>query len=190
MATTMHLVRHGRVVPEPARPAAEWTLHPDAGPELAALRESGLLPARARWFSSPEPKAFGTARALTGTAIGFVDGLREMTRPAQPWLGADAWSALVRRSVDEPDVPAAPGWESAAATSQRVVGAVRRILDSCPDDDVVLVGHGTAWTLVVAALTAQPPDLDAWERLRTPDHCALEVTEETSRVVSRWGGQA
>lgn len=189
MSTTVHLVRHGRVVPDPARPAAEWTLHPDAGPELAALGNSGLLPAHARWFSSPEPKAFATARALTRTAIGFVDGLREMTRPAQPWLASDAWSALVRRSVDEPDVPAAPGWECAAATSQRVVGAVRRILDSCPDDDVVLVGHGTAWTLVVAALTGQPADLDAWERLRTPDHCALEVTDGTSRIVSGWGRQ-
>jgi broad specificity phosphatase PhoE len=189
MPTTLHLIRHGRVVPDPARPAAEWSLHPDVEPELAALRHSGVLPTYARWFSSPEPKAFGTARALTDTSIGFVDGLREMSRPAQPWLGSEDWSALVRRSVDQPDVPAAPGWECASATSQRVVGAVRRILDSCPDDDVVLVGHGTAWTLVVAALTAQPPDLDAWERLHMPDHCALEVGDGTARVVSGWGRQ-
>lgn len=187
MTRTIHLVRHGRSAPDDARPAEEWPLHPDAAAGLTALRESGKLPVAARWFSSPEPKARATARALTGTSVGFVDGLREMTRPAQPWLGAPEWSALVRRCLTEPDVPAAPGWEAAVATTDRVVGAVRRITDSCPDDDVVLVGHGTAWTLVVAALTRRPPDLQAWERLRMPDHCALRVDGEVAEIVSPWG---
>ena len=43
------------------------------------------------------------------------------------------------------------------------------MLDVHGDDDVVLVGHGTAWTLVVADLTGQPPDLDRWESLAMPD---------------------
>lgn len=47
--------------------------------------------------------------------------------------------------------------------------AVRRILVAHPGDDVVLVGHGTAWTVLVAALTGRPPDLDAWAALRMPD---------------------
>ena len=69
--------------------------------------------------------------------------------------------------------PARPGWETATATTDRVLAAVRRIHDSCPDDDLVLVGHGTAWTLLVAALTRGAPDLGAWARLRMPDHCTL-----------------
>jgi hypothetical protein len=32
-----------------------------------------------------------------------------------------------------------------------------------------LVGHGTAWTLLVAALTGEPPDLARWESLAMPD---------------------
>ncbi|MET9021234.1 histidine phosphatase family protein [Actinopolymorpha sp. NPDC004070] len=187
MAQTIHLVRHGRSAPEESRPAEEWPLHPDAGAGLTALLESGRLPVRARWFSSPEPKARATARALTDTSVGFVDGLREMTRPAGPWLDAAAWSALVRRCMTEPDVPAAPGWEAAVDTTERVVGAVRRIVDSCPDDDVVLVGHGTAWTLVVAALTRRPPDLQAWERLRMPDHCVLRLDGEDAEIIAPWG---
>ncbi len=187
MPQTIHLVRHGRPAPDEARPAEEWPLHPDAGADLTVLRDSGKLPVGARWFSSPEPKARATARVLTGTSVGFVDGLREMTRPAGPWLGAPEWSALVRRCLTEPDVAAAPGWEAATATTDRVVGAVRRIIDSCPDDDVVLVGHGTAWTLVVAALTRCPPDLQAWERLRMPDHCALRGDGEVAELVSPWG---
>jgi hypothetical protein len=34
---------------------------------------------------------------------------------------------------------------------------------------VVLVGHGTAWTLVRSAVTWEPLDLDWWARLWMPD---------------------
>jgi broad specificity phosphatase PhoE len=51
--------------------------------------------------------------------------------------------------------------------------AVRRILDVHGDPsgatDVVLVGHGTAWTLLVADLTGRDPDLTRWASLGMPD---------------------
>ena len=177
--TVLHLVRHGPPAPD-AGPAERWPLHPEAATPLAALRSSGALPDRARWFASPEPKAFGTARGLTDEAVGLVDGLREMTRPAEAWVDdTDEWRATVRRSMTEPDRPARPHWETARSTTDRVVGAVRRIRESCPDDDLVLVGHGTAWTLLVAALRRRPPDLAAWTALRMPDHCALRLLDGT-----------
>ena len=37
------------------------------------------------------------------------------------------------------------------------------------EDDVVPVGHGTAWTLLVAGLTGREPDLVRWESLGMPD---------------------
>ena len=40
--------------------------------------------------------------------------------------------------------------------------------------DLVLVGHGTAWTALVAALTGAPPDLDTWVRLAMPDLWVVE----------------
>ncbi len=174
--TELHLVRHGRVRPDDG-PAAGWVLHPDAKAGFDDLSASGALPGRAaRWFSSPEPKAFATARALTDTAVGLVDGLREMERPAEVWRPAEEWGAMVGRSMTEPDVPAAPGWETATATTDRVLAALGRIQGSCPDDDLVLVGHGTAWTLLVAALTGRPPDVGAWSRLRLPDHCVVDLS--------------
>jgi broad specificity phosphatase PhoE len=36
-------------------------------------------------------------------------------------------------------------------------------------EDVVLVGHGTAWTLLVSELSGEPPDLERWARLAMPD---------------------
>jgi broad specificity phosphatase PhoE len=186
--TSLHLVRHGRVVPD-AGPASGWTLHPEAAAGIAELCRSGVLPASATWFSSPESKAIQTARALTDRTIHPVDGLREMSRPAERWRGGDGWHSVVRRSIDVPDHPALPGWETGRATTERVVGAVRQIRESCPDDDVVLVGHGTAWTLLVSALTRRPPDFEAWTRLRMPDHCVLSVDNDTTSatLLGAWG---
>jgi broad specificity phosphatase PhoE len=62
-----------------------------------------------------------------------------------------------------------PEWEPLADLEARLVPAVREILARHPADDVVLVGHGTAWTVLRAALTGEPPDLDAWAALRMPD---------------------
>jgi broad specificity phosphatase PhoE len=56
-----------------------------------------------------------------------------------------------------------------------VVAAAAAILDVNPSGDVVLVGHGTAWTLLRAALSGEPPDLDAWTRLSMPDVLQYEA---------------
>jgi len=69
----LFLVRHGRPVIERGRPAEEWQLDPSTYDDVWALREQ--LPTRAAWFSSPEPKALGTAQLLTDAAIGVLDGL-------------------------------------------------------------------------------------------------------------------
>lgn len=182
----LHLIRHGKSAPD-AGPAERWELAFDAGEQLVALRDSGVLPNQARWFCSPEPKALATARALTDGGVGIVDGLREMIRPAESWRGAEEWGAIVRASMTELDAPALPGWETGRATTERVTGVVGRIREACPDEELVLAGHGTAWTLLVAALTLRAPDVEAWQRLRMPDHCVLEFSGDAASMVSPWG---
>ena len=162
----LHLVRHGRPLLVPGVPAAEWELDPAGFDDVSALRASGRLPGGAAWFCSPEPKAIQTAQLLTETQVGVLPDLREQERAGE-WV-AD-FRGVVRRAFARPDLPAAPGWEPLAACRDRVVPAVRRVLEVHPGQDVVLVGHGTAWTLVVAALTDEPPDLDRWESLGMPD---------------------
>ncbi len=161
---TLHLVRHGRPLIDPDRPAAEWELDPAGFDDVWALRDR--LPSRAAWFSSPETKAQETAQLLTDSDVGIVQDLREHERAAGL---LDDFQDRVRAAFAEPDQPAAPGWEPLATTRARVLPAVRRILDVHGDDDVVLVGHGTAWTLVVADLTGREPDLVRWRSLGTPD---------------------
>jgi broad specificity phosphatase PhoE len=172
----LHLVRHARPLVDPATPPHTWGLDPAGLPDLAALAVSGRLPDAATWYSSPEPKAAGTARGLTDQPVTVVDELSEHRRGA-PWFADPAdFRAAVRRVFTEPDVAAVPQWEPLAATRERLLPAVRRILAAHPGEDIVLVGHGTAWTLLVSELTASPPDLDAWAALRMPDVWRLDVT--------------
>lgn len=166
---TLHLVRHGRPLVDPARPASAWELDPAAYDDVWALRDR--LPAGAAWCSSPEPKALATAELLTDGDIGVVDDLREHERAAG-WL--EDFEETVRAAFGDPARAAAPGWEPLQSCRDRVVPAVRRLLDVHGDQDVVLVGHGTAWTVLVADLTGTAPDLDRWAASSTPDVWTLE----------------
>lgn len=165
MSRLLYLVRHGRPAVDRSRPAHEWDLDPAYADDVRALRPR--LPAHAVWCSSPEPKAIGTARILTDEPVEVVPGLREHERHTTDWV--EDFESVVRRAFDRPDLPAYDGWAPLADTRTRVVSAVAGILGRHPGRDVVLVGHGTAWTLLRSALLAEPPDLAWWARLAMPD---------------------
>mgnify|MGYP003852005189 CR=1 FL=1 len=88
----------------------------------------------------------------------------------------DNFHETIVRAFDRPDTSAQEGWEPMDATRRRVVDEVRPLLTTCVDGDVVLVGHGTAWTLLVAELTGSAPDLDRWRALAMPDVITLDMT--------------
>ena len=169
----LHLVRHGRPLIVPDRPAATWELDPAGFDAVWALRESGRLPERGAWFSSPEPKAVDTARLLTDGEVGVVDELREHVREAGGWI--EDFEGVVRRAFADPAAPAHEGWDPLATCRSRVTRAVGGILTTHDDLDVVLVGHGTAWTLLVSELTGRSPDLDRWAALEMPDVIVVET---------------
>ena len=173
----LYLVRHGRPLVDRPRPAREWELDPAAYDDVWALRTSGRLPEHAAWFSSPEPKALATAELLTDGDVGVVDGLREHVRDSSEWI--EDFDDAVRRAFAVPDAVAVPGWEPLAACRERVVRAVDGILAAYGDDDIVLVGHGTAWTALAAVLTATEPDLDRWHALQMPDLVVIERLRST-----------
>ena len=105
-----------------------------------------------------------------------VPEFREHERHTTVWFEDPAeFRAAVRRAFEAPDEPAVEGWEPLAATRARLLPVVRRIVGEYPQEEVVLSGHGTAWTLLASDLSGRPPDLDAWARLRMPDHWVVET---------------
>ncbi len=163
---TLHLVRHGRPLIDAARPASQWELDPAFYDDVWALRASARLPTRAAWFCSPEPKAQQTAQLLTDGAVGVLDDLREHERGAGL---LDDFAIAVRHAFAAPHVAAVESWEPLSCLRDRLLPAVRRIREAHAGEDVVLVGHGTAWTLLAAEMTGEPPDMERWSALAMPD---------------------
>ena len=198
MPPRLFLVRHGLSLPDPATPPETWGLDPAGLGLVDALAASGRLPGDAVWYSSPEAKALGTAHLLahvcgSGTepatargttahqcgcgAVTVVPELAEHRRGVHWFADPAAFRTAVRRAFEDPAARAVPAWEPLAATRDRLLPAVRRILAAHPHTDVVLTGHGTAWTLLVSELTGAPPDLDAWAALRMPDLWVVDRPE-------------
>lgn len=179
----LHLVRHARPALDRTLPSWEWSLAEGAEAGTERLRASGVLPATAFWVSSTEAKAVETARLLTSAAVSLDGSLREAVRDAA-WLSFEEFHSLVLRSFAEPDRSVRAGWEPLSVTQARVLSAAQAAVARAAGRDVVLVGHGTAWTMLVAGLTGEPPDIEAWSAMRMPDHCALEWPD---RLVTPWG---
>ncbi|WP_310962880.1 histidine phosphatase family protein [Nocardioides terrisoli] len=169
----IHLVRHGRPLVRPDQPAASWHLDPAAHADVVRLRESGRLPTRARWFTSPEPKARETAALLTDAPVEVVDDLAEQVRMHAAWI--PDLDTVRRRAFAHPAEPAYDGWEPLADTARRVGTAARALLDAHPDDDLVIVGHATAFAVLAAALTGRAPDPDLPGALGFPDVVVIEM---------------
>lgn len=179
------LVRHGRPAIAPALPPHRWELAADSADGIRAIAPVGD-PAAA-WFSSPEPKALGTATLLAPATVEVVADLREAERTAAWMDDPEQFRAVVRRAFQRPQAPALPGWEPLASCRARVAAVVRGLLDR--SRPTVLVGHGTAWTLLVAELTGQPPDLDAWAAMPLPAVAQLEVDPSGRAALLRtWRG--
>ncbi len=169
--TVLHLVRHGRPAIDLTTPASSWPLAVEAYDEVLVWQHR--LPAAARWATSPEARARTTAGLLHAGPVAVVEDLAEHRRHAG---AVPDFAATVARAFLDPHRSVAPGWEPLDACRHRVVAAVRTLLAARPQGDLVLVGHGTAWTVLVAALTDRPPDLDRWRALGMPDLVAsLEV---------------
>lgn len=185
----LHLVRHAEPAIEPATPPAAWRLATSSATAVKELQAAGVLPATALWVSSPEVKALATAALLTDRPVRLDARLREAGRP---WVASrEGFMRLVRMSFATPERAAGDGWEPLVDVRQRVVAATWEAVLAAAGVPVVVSGHGTALTMLVTALTARPPDVEAWAALRMPDHCALSVPDAPgagrAAVAGAWG---
>lgn len=184
MIVLLHLVRHGRPLVDPTTPPREWQLDPAGIADIQALRAA--LPrsaTAAAWFSSDERKALATAQHLTNSVVRPLPRLREAARDS--FINDQtAFAEAVSRSLQHPATAALPGWEPLERTRQRISDTAADIVSgSC--GDVVLVGHGTAWTLLIHHLADEPLPQNL-PPMTMPDLLIFDLSTRT--VVHRWGG--
>ena len=172
----LHLIRHARPIPSDQN-RTRWPLHPSAPTEIRRLSDSIDIPDSASWYSSPELRALATARLLSGKEPTIVNGLHEQERPDGI---VDDFEETVKRSFRFASRSAAPGWEPFDSVSERITNALDNFDKSTP---VVVVGHGVALSALVAVLTNQPPDFDAWRKMKMPDHAHVH----DGHLLKPWG---
>lgn len=181
------LVRHS--LPDIKRdvPAAEWQLS-EAGKARAAAFGRQFNPGSARTiFTSEEPKAVGTARALASVwdlPVEATAGLHEHERPAAQMLSRDQFEDRVRQMFARPH-ELGFGTETAEQARRRFSMALMRLV-ARSSNDVIAVSHGTVMTLFVAEATGVEP-FAFWKSLEMPCAVTLELPELRVAGIVRGG---
>jgi broad specificity phosphatase PhoE len=168
------LVKHSAPLVVPDAAPATWRLSPEGVARCAPLTER-LRAFRPRSIvSSVEAKAAETASLVAaglGLSVDLVPGLHEHDRRDTAFLGSIAFADAVRELFARPD-ELVLGRETATQAGTRFAAAVDAILRDRPDEDVVVVSHGTVISLFVAA-RARADGYALWTRLGLPSLVVL-----------------
>ena len=172
-------VRHALPAPDPATPARDWPMTPEARDEAAQLARTlmGLCPP-VSLVTSDERKAVETAEAVCealrlGPPVVSVD-LREVERP---WTDGD-YRAAAREYLRS---GAAPGWESRHEVLDRVSAALAEHWR--PEGTTIAVGHGLAVSVWAADAVDGLDAVEFWQGLAFPDAWLFAEESATFRRV-------
>lgn len=171
------LVKHALPEIRRERPAAEWPLSEAGRAAAVQLARRVVFEGVTRVFTSHEPKAAGTARALAavwGLEVEEVPGLHEHERPEAHWMSREEFDGRVRELFARPGERVF-GMESADEARRRFTMALMRLVTRAPGDAVV-VSHGTVITLFVAGAAGVEP-FSFWRGLGMPCAVTLSMPE-------------
>lgn len=173
------LIRHAQVAVDPNQPSESWLLSVAGARDAATLRDDPDVAAVTRFFTSPEPKAQATSRAVADERpVAVVHDLRELDRRALGWVRTpDEYRAVVTEIFAHPD-DSYRGAETAASSQRRIVNAIARIVHDNPTETVAAVSHGIVLTLYLAWLRDDLfADLSLWKRMQFPDVAVVDPIE-------------
>lgn len=171
------LIRHS--LPEIRRevPAADWRLSAEGAARARALAGRIDPGTAGAVYTSVEPKAQETARALAGEwglTVEPVPGLHEHERPEAQMLSRDDFETKVRALFARPKEQVF-GAETAEQARRRFTMAVMRLV-ARGNGDVIVVSHGTVMTLFVAEATGAEP-FAFWKRQEMPFAVTLRLPD-------------
>jgi len=178
------LVKHALPEIKPDVPAKTWRLGERGRAQSALLAEALRSYRPGGVITSDEPKAAETGQVVADVLslpCRAAPNLHENDRSGFPYFeDLDDLEAALRTFFDRPDERVI-GRESAHEARQRFVRAVKEALEPRPEQDVVIVAHGTVNTLFIAAHHSVVPFglWKAWEPggfavLSRPDFALLD----------------
>ena len=157
---TVFFITHPDVAIDPGVAVPDWPLNGRGRERMHAMTAWPWARGVRRVFASSERKARDGAEILTAglglAGYSTVAALGENDRSATGYLSKQEFETTVDAFFAHPQ-ESVRGWESAANAQARIVGAVDRIVSQPPDeDDLAIVGHGGAGTLLYCHLAGLP----------------------------------
>ncbi|MEW6579982.1 MAG: histidine phosphatase family protein [Chloroflexota bacterium] len=162
----LYLIRHPRTQPDPSRPASRWDLSAEGRAQVRALAALPLWAAIGAVITSAQPKAAAVGeavRAAHGVPWQVVAALDEARRDS--WLSAGEFDQAQRAFFAGPEVPPAPGWETARAAGERFAAAMGDVLARYPNQSLAVVAHASVLALYAARLRGAAPSYDDWRAI-------------------------
>ena len=164
------LVRHAAPATDACVAPNQWPLSELGRHSIRALAQvlAPFLPAVL--VSSREAKAAETAVLLArelGVRYATAPGLHEHTRASVGWVSELEFQAGMAALFARPE-EVVFGDESADQALERFQVALRAVLDQHPDENVILITHGTVMTLLITWAQAAPDPLAFWKQMGLP----------------------
>lgn len=170
MIRRLALVRHSIPAIDETVPANEWRLSDEGRTRCRDSVDTLRGLATRRIFTSHEPKAIETAEELgreLGLPVVIASGVHEHERPRLPFYDQSTWHRMVADLFAKPDTLVF-GNETANQARSRFVEAVNELARSTPDEDLIVVTHGTVISLYLAQIIEQDA-FTIWQSLEMPD---------------------
>lgn len=153
-------VTHPDVIVDPACDVTEWRLSETGRARAQTFADSNIMTDVTHIWSSAERKAQETADILAargGLVVNTDARLGENDRSATGFLAPPEFERAANAFFANPD-QSFRGWERAVDAQDRIVRAVRGIVDRHHGGDIVIVSHGAVGTLLYCALSGLPID--------------------------------
>lgn len=169
----LYLVRHAAVAVRPDTPASEWHLSPEGRDAADALAEEPHWQAVSAIYTSPEPKAIGTAQRIAarhGLPVCIERDLREVE--GRSWVSEGYRDVVQSYLAGEP----VDGWEPREEALRRARSCIEAIVARGEGHNVAAVSHGLVLTLYLAGLLAlDAAAFDLWASSGFPDVAVIDV---------------
>jgi len=179
--TTVVCLRHFETAVDPDVPPSEWTLSEEGEAAQAEFLERDLVDDVDAVYTSPEPKARGTAEAVADRADVLVrvdERLREVDRSGEGFIEDQSeYDEMVADYFRIPETPF--DWEDRLDVQARIHRFVRDL--DTDHDTVLLVSHGLFLTTMLADIF-EADRFEFWQDLEFGE--TLEVDSET--LERRW----
>jgi broad specificity phosphatase PhoE len=151
--TTVYYISHPDFIIDPAVPIPHWDLSERGQQRLDVMLTQPWIKEIQKVFCSAEQKAKTTARRIAqylDLQEIILDALGEIDRSATGFLQRAELEPVVEAFYAHPE-QSIRGWERAVDAQQRVLRAIKHILDaSSGSHTIAIIGHGTVGTLLLS----------------------------------------